>query len=458
MFTTILLTQSTTPVIGWVAWVLGKIMALLFTFCETIFGSANIGVCIILFTIIVNLLMLPLTIKQQKSSKLMTVMQPEIQAIQKKYKGKNDQQSAARMQAETQAVYEKYGTSMTGGCVQLLIQMPILFALYQVIYHIPGYVPQVREILSTLAVQIQSIPNFTSYAGFQSLVNALKMTKIDFSEINNVIDFLYKLTPAQWTELTTVFPDLTDLINKAATLLEPLNSFLGINLATAPWQGFSNISWAWSIPVLAGVTQWLSAKLMMQNPATNQDDDENPAAASMKTMNTMMPIMSVFFCFTLPAGIGVYWIASAVVRTIIQLFINLKYKDIDVDKLVAENLEKTNKKRAKKGLPPKTIDKKAIAEAEREERKREYEEAKAAEKKEKSDKQVIDSTQYYNFHAKEGSLAAKANMVAMYDQREYEKRHGKKNKKAAEPALEEIKSENITSAPAEEAGAENKEN
>ena len=96
--------------------------------------------------------------------------------------------------------------------------------------------------------------------------------------------------------------------------------------------------------------------------------------------------------------------------------------------------------------------------AEREERKREYEEAKAAEKKEKSDKQVIDSTQYYNFHAKEGSLAAKANMVAMFDQREYEKRHGKKNKKAAEPVPAVNESENITSAPAEEAGADNKEN
>lgn len=406
--------------------------------------------------------MLPLTIKQQKSSKLMTVMQPEIQAIQRKYKGKNDQASAAKMQAETQAVYEKYGTSMTGGCVQLLIQMPILFALYQVIYHIPGYVPQVREILETLAVEIQSIPNFTNFAGFQSLVNALKMTKIDFSDIKNVIDFLYKLSPAQWESLKDVFPSLSEMITTAAATLEPLNSFLGINLATAPWQGFKP-SWAWLIPILAGITQWLSAKLMTQNPATPQDE-ENPAAASMKTMNTMMPIMSVFFCFTLPAGIGIYWIASAVVRTIIQFFINLKYKDIDVDKLVADNLEKTNKKRAKKGLPPKTIDKKAIAEAEREERKREYEEAKAAEKKEKSDKQVIDSTQYYNFQAKEGSLAAKANMVAMYDQREYEKRHGKKNKKAAEvnAATTETNidnnTESNTAAPAEEAGADNKEN
>ncbi|MDO4939608.1 MAG: YidC/Oxa1 family membrane protein insertase [Lachnospiraceae bacterium] len=432
MLTTILLTQSTVPVIGWVAWILGKIMAVLFTFCDSLFGSANIGVCIILFTVIVNLLMLPLTIKQQKSSKLMTVMQPEIQAIQKKYKGKNDQQSAARMQAETQAVYEKYGTSMTGGCVQLLIQMPILFALYQVIYHIPGYVPQVKELLTPLATALQKISNFISYAGFTDLATAAKMAKnLDYGNIDNVIDLLYKLTPAQWETLQGIFPSLSELIGNTAKTLESLNSFLGINLATAPWQGLKP-NWAWLIPVLAGLTQWASTKFMTQNPAT-PDDDSNPAASSMKTMNVMMPIMSVFFCFTLPAGIGVYWIASAVVRTIIQIFINMKYKNIDVDKLVAENLEKTNKKRAKKGLPPKTIDKKAIAEAEREERIREYQEAQEAAKKEKSDKQVIDSTKYYNFQAKEGSLAAKANMVAMYDQREYEKRHGKKSKKTSAP-------------------------
>lgn len=437
MFSFMLLTQSTTPIIGWVAWVLGKIIELLYAGCEAIFGSANIGVLIILFTIIVNLIMLPLTIKQQKSSKLMTVMQPEIKAIQNKYKGKTDQQSAARMQAETQAVYEKYGTSMTGGCVQLLIQMPILFALYQVIYHLPGYIPQIKAILEPLAISIQQVQNYSSYAGFQTIISAAKMAKQDFSELNIIIDLLYKCTPEQWVSLESIFPELAPLVRTTAETLQPLNSFLGINLATAPWQGFKP-SWSWIIPILAGVTQWLSAKLMTTNPATT-NGEEDPTQASMKTMNTMMPLMSVFFCFTLPAGIGIYWIASAVVRSIIQFFINRKYKDIDVDQLVKENLEKVNKKRAKKGLPPKTIDKKAIAQAEREERQRQWEEQKAQEKKEKSDKQVVDSTQYYNMNAKPGSLASKANMVAMFDQREYDRRHGKKTVVPTETA--EVKEE-----------------
>ena len=120
------LTRSTTPIIGQVAYVLGLVMDFLFCFTSR-FGITNIGLSIILFTIIIYLLMWPLSVKQQKSSRLMSVMQPELQAIQKKYKGKTDQVSVMRMQAETKAVYSKYGTSMTGSCGTMLIQLPILF-------------------------------------------------------------------------------------------------------------------------------------------------------------------------------------------------------------------------------------------------------------------------------------------------------------------------------------------
>ena len=86
------------------------------------------------------MLMLPMQIKQQKFSKLNSVMTPEIQKIQKKYQGKKDQQSQLAQQEEIKAVYDKYGTSPTGSCLQLLIQMPILFALYRVIMNVPAYV------------------------------------------------------------------------------------------------------------------------------------------------------------------------------------------------------------------------------------------------------------------------------------------------------------------------------
>ena len=121
-------------ILGPIATVLGYVMDILFRFTSS-FGVFNVGLCIILFTIVMKTLMIPLTIKQQKTTKLMSVMNPEIQAIQKKYKGKSDQESMQRQNVEIQAVYEKYGTSMTGGCLPLLIQMPILLALYRVIYN-----------------------------------------------------------------------------------------------------------------------------------------------------------------------------------------------------------------------------------------------------------------------------------------------------------------------------------
>lgn len=131
-------------ILGPIASLFGIVMDLLFRFTSS-FGVFNIGVCIILFTIITRLLLFPLTLKQQKSSKMMALMNPEIAAIQKKYKGKTDQTSMAKQQVEMKAVYEKYGSSPTAGCLPLLIQFPIILALYRVIYNIPAYVPSDRK-------------------------------------------------------------------------------------------------------------------------------------------------------------------------------------------------------------------------------------------------------------------------------------------------------------------------
>ena len=125
------------------AWILGKILEVLYD-GFAFFGIYNIGLLIIVFTFVVRMLMLPMTIKQQKFTKMNSVMTPEIQTIQKKYKDKKDQQSQLAMQEEMKAVYDKYGTSPTGSCLQLIIQMPILFALYRVIMNIPAYVQPIK--------------------------------------------------------------------------------------------------------------------------------------------------------------------------------------------------------------------------------------------------------------------------------------------------------------------------
>lgn len=139
-----LLSCANMPVIKQIADLLGIIMNGIYFIFDKI-GIANIGLCIIVFTILVRLLMIPMSIKQQKTMKLTSLINPEIQAIQKKYRNKRDNESAMAMNAETRAVYEKYGTTPSGGCLPMLIQMPILLALYGVISSIPSHVGAVED-------------------------------------------------------------------------------------------------------------------------------------------------------------------------------------------------------------------------------------------------------------------------------------------------------------------------
>ena len=402
-------------ILGPIATVLGYVMDILFRFTSS-FGVFNVGLCIILFTIVMKTLMIPLTIKQQKTTKLMSVMNPEIQAIQKKYKGKSDQESMQRQNVEVQAVYEKYGTSMTGGCLPLLIQMPILLALYRVIYNIPAYVPSVRVYFDNVvtplmgqadyAQKLQEITNIATACGG-------KLDKFDFTNANRLVDMLYKFSTSQWGELQALFPAISDVIGQNAAVVERMNTFLGLNMAEAPgWVP----SFAWIIPVLAAVSQWFSTKLMSGNQPSTSADAENPMAQSMKTMTTTMPLFSAFICITMPAGLGIYWIATSVVTIIQQLIVNAYMDKVNIDDMIAKNLEKVNKKRAKQGLPPAKVTQNATASLKAIKAEEEKEKAAEEVKKEKIAKQIEESSKYYNTNAKPGSLASKAAMVQKYNE------------------------------------------
>lgn len=415
---------------GPVADILGFIMDMLFRFTQQ-FGVLNIGLSIILFTLVVKIILFPLTIKQQKSSKLMAVMQPEIMAIQNKYKGKTDNDSMMRMNVETKAVYEKYGTSMTGGCLQLIIQMPILFALYRVIYNIPAYASSVKVYFMQVVYSISGYTDVTALpegAGAKLLQFAVDHN-VQLNGINKIgdlvgvsgealgnkmVDILYKLNPSQWVELAKEFPNSADVIANSSAAIESMNSFLGMNLTNTPWQGFTpNI--AWLIPILAGLSQWYSARLMMSNQP--QQDENGTASQVMKQMNVTMPLMSVVFCFTFPVAIGIYWVASSVLQIIQQLIVNSYLNKVDIDEMIRKNVEKANKKRAKKGLPPQKVNQNATASLKKIQEQTERDEKARQEKIERAKREAQESSAYYNNNAKPGSLAAKANMVAKYNEK-----------------------------------------
>lgn len=144
-----------------IVWVFGKIMNWIYIGLSAV-GIENLGLCIILFTLISKLIILPLTIKQQRSMKINQVAQPEMMKIQKKYRGKRDQASMMKQQEEMQKVYDKYGTSPTGGCATTLIQFPIIMALYYVVRNLEGYIPNIPKSAYEfiLGINIQNTPGF----------------------------------------------------------------------------------------------------------------------------------------------------------------------------------------------------------------------------------------------------------------------------------------------------------
>ena len=419
----ILATKSGTPIIGQIAVVMGWIMNAIYKVLEAV-GIQNLGLCIIIFSILIYLCMTPLQIKQQKFSKLSAIMQPEIQKIQKKYQGKKDQDSMMKMQEETQAVYQKYGVSATGSCVQLAIQMPILFALYQVIQNIPAYVGSVYNVFNGVCTKILAVDGFTDI--INNFITDNKMTRVRqvTENADSIVDFLYALSPSQWESLQNIsqFSGFSDQISKTASEIQKMQTFGVLNIADQPLSYIKTgslilIIAALAIPLLSWATQMLNLKLMPQAATQNGNNDNNAMASSMKTMNTVMPLMSAFFCFTFPVGLGIYWIASSVVRSIQQLLINRHLNKMNIDDLVNENMKKMEAKRAKEGLPPQKITNQAHQRARNinkiEKGMSGTDEANRAKKVEEAYKNAS--------HAKAGSITAKANLV-----RDYEERNKKK--------------------------------
>ena len=195
------LTQSGGFIIKPISRLLGAILSLLYRGLNAI-GVESIGIAIILFTLIVRLIIFPLMYKQNRSSKIMSMIQPEINKATKKYRGKTDQQSMMEVQRITKEIQSKYGVSMTSGCLTSLIQLPIFLALYRVIQNIPAYVPKVYDMYKPIATAIQgdsaaqkALEAVTADGG-QQLTNAMK--SINYENTNTIIDVLANFPRTLW--------------------------------------------------------------------------------------------------------------------------------------------------------------------------------------------------------------------------------------------------------------------
>lgn len=358
----VFLTTYQGAILGPIARLLGYILQGLYSVLSVV-GIENTGICMILFTFIVNALMIPMQIKQQKFAKMSSVMNPELMAIQAKYKNKKDQESQQKMSLETQAVYQKYGVSPVSGCLPMLITLPILFALYRVIYNIPAYVPQIYDIYDGLAKVLQEAGVTVSQLADKSYISnptyvvtqAVKAAKADAGNINYYIDVLSQFNSSGWDVLIKNHPDLSEVITKTAHQARDINYFLGLNIADTP--KIKSVSVI--IPIFSIVTQYISTKLSMAGTQQQTANSDNPMGQSMQTMNTVMPFMTGFMCLMFPIGVGIYWIAGNVFRIFQQLCINLYFSKINMDDLIKENVDKAKKKYEKMGMDPSVLDKAA---------------------------------------------------------------------------------------------------
>lgn len=417
----ILLTAYSGAILGPIAKVLGWIMNGIYMAMYNLFGIEDVVLSIILLTILIYFCLLPFTIKQQKFSKLSQVMQPEIQAIQAKYKNKKDQASMQAMQQETQLVYQKYGVSPTGSCLQMLVQMPIFFALYRVFYNVPAYITSIKDQFSGL---VDTISNTSGFADkMTKIISDYKLNlSVDFASSNtsavndNIIDVLYKLPKSGWDNLTDYYSNIGSDVDAITPHINNFNYFMKLNISDTPFNiiktSFADHAWvilvlALLIPIVSYLTQMLNIKLM---PQANGGNDQ--MAQQMKTMNMMMPLFSFVMCFTVPVGLGIYWIAGAVCRSVQQICINKKFKNLDMDDVIRKNQEKAKKKREKLG-----ISENQIREAAKMSTKKIDNPAKASTMTSAEKELELEKAAAKKALAKEGSMASRANMVKEFNEK-----------------------------------------
>lgn len=422
------LTQQGGFIIRPIAGLLGNILELIYELLSKV-GIVNIGVSIILFTALIRLLLLPSLIKQNKSTKVMNYIQPEINKVTKKYKGKKDQDSLLKQQKEVRDIQNKYGVSMTGGCLTSLIQMPIFLALYNVVQNIPAYVAKIYDYYKPIAASIMQDKNavaaFQEFKKSEEFATTLGTVKLDTENVRTFVDVLAKLPSDGWNKLKEFFANpsynisseayaqISASINDNVENINDVYSFIGgIDLSKAPGLVLSA---AFAIPLLSMAFQFLSMKVTPQ-----QKNDDPAQQASMKMMKFMMyffPAMSFVICINVPAALGLYWATGSLLSFITTLCINIYFKHCNMERIV----EKCKEKAAVKNEKRKASGKKSFMERMQEAALGQTETTSTQPARNISStslKSYTSNTMKENGQAKkyrEGSLAAKANIMQKYN-------------------------------------------
>ena len=270
--------------------------------------TGSYGVALILFTLVIKLIMLPFQMKSKKSMMRMSRVSGQMQELQKRY-AKNQ----AKLQEEMQKLYEEEGVNPTSGCLWSLIPFPILIALYSIIRQpITHFMMLSKDVLQTV---VQSAAD----AGV-NLTNIVMMDKATGTPA--LKDGLYQLASYGQINLVKAVQEMG--LSTPEGWFDMNYNFLGLDLTATPWEYVKSFTFTWAvigvilIPILAGLSQFVFSKLTMKT----QPQADAAGGASMKSMMYMMPLMSVYIAFIMPAALGVYWIAQSVFSLIQEAILN----------------------------------------------------------------------------------------------------------------------------------------
>ena len=317
-------------IVGPMAAFFGSILNFIFNFVNSFTAYNALGISIVLLTLFTIVLMIPLSIKMQKSMVAMQKLSPEMMKIRKKYEGDKSRETQQKMNAEVQALYSKNKVNPLGGCLPIVVQMPIFIALNFIMQQSYRYVTEIGAVFNQISEEILSMVEVLGAYEYLQLVAPHFRAKIpnrmwEDGALNagvaaDVETIVSRFSHAEWSSFIADMPaDMHATMYELVAQKDALELFFGINLGQLSGVAFPGIV----IPILAAVTTFLSSYFMTKLTASMSTD---PTQKQMqKIMLFAMPLMLGFFTVQMAAGVGVYWITSSVFRTIQQIILNRIY-------------------------------------------------------------------------------------------------------------------------------------
>lgn len=293
-------------IVGPIAKLMGIVYNWLFNFIYSFTQTGTLVLAIILFTLLVKLILFPLSYKQIKGSYRMQMLQPQLNKIRAKYAGKTDEDSQRRMAFEIQEFQRENGASMFAGCLPMLIQLPILYALYYIFNQPYEYVGVVNDVYTSITQGLLNIDAATRVEVLKPIILAKNMT-VDVSVFDQVMGLVRTMSAADWNGVLTSLGQSAGELSAILAQKHSIEYFFGLNLVSFAGLRFPGVL----VPICAGLTTYLSTWYMQRKQKVIMGGQEDQMAAGMtKSMNIVMPIMMGVITINVPIALGIYWTLS----------------------------------------------------------------------------------------------------------------------------------------------------